>query len=167
MTAIIHVATAVDVHGLASLQYLSHTTAFAKFASPEWVKSRSLAAYEKLWTDFFDGIQSQSNVSRAWKAEEGGAVIGMVKISRATAVEAHLASMHVHPEHHRRGIGSRLMDEAVRYMKDCGFEVASLGVIQANEAARAMYEKRGWTVHELHPTGIEGVPIAVYHLALK
>jgi ribosomal protein S18 acetylase RimI-like enzyme len=167
MTLNIHVASRVDIEGLAKLQYLSHTTAFAAFASPEWVKSRSLDAYKKQWTEFFDSTQLPGNVSRAWKAEEDGEVIGMVKISPANKTEAHLASMHVHPAHHRRGIGSRLMDEAVRYMKDAGFEIASLGVIQANEAARAMYERRGWTVHELHPTGIEGVPIAVYRLSLK
>ena len=167
MAANILVASRSDVDGLANLQYLSHTTALAEFASPEWVKSRSLDAYKKQWTGFFDTTQLPGNISRAWKAEEDDAVIGMVKISPASAVEAHLASMHVHPAHHRRGIGSRLMDEAVRYMKDAGFEIASLGVIQANTAARSMYEQRGWIVHELHPNGIEGVPIAIYRMSLK
>jgi ribosomal protein S18 acetylase RimI-like enzyme len=167
MTVNILVGSRCDVDRLAKLQYLSHTTAFAVFASPEWVKSRSLEAYKKQWTEFFDHALSPGDVSRAWKAEEDGAIIGMVKISRASDVEAHLASMHVHPAHHRRGIGSRLMDEAVRYMRDAGFEIASLGVIQDNLAARSMYELRGWSVHELHPTGIEGVPIAIYRLSLK
>jgi ribosomal protein S18 acetylase RimI-like enzyme len=167
MTVKILVASQSDAHTLAELQYLSHTTAFAKFASPEWVSSRSLLAYEKQWDEFFSDTQSTDNVSRAWKAEDKGAVVGMVKISPANAAEAHLASMHVHPEHHRRGIGSLLMDGAVKYMKEAGFEIASLGVIQGNTAARSMYEQRGWTVHELQDTGIEGVPIAIYRLPLK
>jgi ribosomal protein S18 acetylase RimI-like enzyme len=165
----IEIAGPADASQLAALHYLSHTTAFAEFASPEWVAGRRLPEYQDRWRSLLAG-PADGKRARTWKATEpeaGNDVIGMVRISEMSEEEAQLTSMHVHPGYQRRGIGSLLMDAAVDHMRELGFSTAILGVIQANKAARAMYERRGWKVDELRPNGIEGVPTSVYRISLK
>lgn len=162
----IEIAGVSDVPQLGALHYLSHTTSFAVFASPEWVASRQLENYVTQWTDFLSDSGGDSR-TRAWKAVDGESIVGMVRVSTMCATEAQLTSMHVHPDWHRRGIGGLLMNTAVSFMRDAGFETATLGVIQANTAARTLYERGGWQVAELRSTGVEGVPAAVYKLSLK
>lgn len=155
-----------DAESMAELHFLSHTVSFANFASPEWVKSRERDDYLKQWNTFLQDAQSDDR-SQAWKVSANNAVVGMVKVSPVSDTEAHLSSMHVHPDFHRQGIGSLLMNAASSFIRETGFSKATLGVIQANMAARAIYERNGWKVKELHETGTEGVPIAVYCLGVK
>lgn len=159
-------AGASDAPELGALHYLSHTTSFAEFASPEWVASRRLENYVTQWADFLFGTGGDAR-ARAWKAVDGETIVGMVRVSAMSATEAQLTSMHVHPDWHRRGIGGLLMNTAMSFMRDTGFETAILGVIQANIAARTLYERGGWQVAELRSTGVEGVPAAIYRLSLK
>lgn len=168
----IEIAGPGDAPQLAALHFLSHKTAFAQFADPDWVANLKLADYERRWQDSFPVSTGDATPprSRTWKAtspETGDEVIGMVRVAEMSEHEAQLMSMHVHPDHHRRGIGSLLMDRAMSFIHEAGFHKAQLGVIQANVAARALYEQRGWEVDELHDKGTEGVPIAVYRLSPK
>lgn len=168
MSIEIDVAGTTDAPELAALHYLSHTTSFAQFASPAWVKSRRLDDYLRQWQEFLSGAVTGPG-AQAWKAtiDGDGVLAGMVRVSAVSERVAQLSSMHVHPDRHRRGIGALLMDAAVSFMRDAGFETATLGVIQANTAARTLYERGGWQVSELRPTGVEGVPVAVYSLSLS
>ena len=166
MTFIVEVAGRGDADVLADLHYLSHRVSFAAFASDKWLQSRDVAQYRQQWRDFLISAESDPR-SRAWKVTgEDGDVVGTVRIQRKSDTEAQLNNMHVHPGYHRRGIGKLLMSAAVSFMQDVGFESATLGVIQANRDARAFYERHGWEVDELLPTGVEGVPIAIYRLLL-
>lgn len=166
MSVEVAIAGPVDAEALAELHFLSHTTSFAAFASAEWVQSRRLENYRKQWQEFLETAALEDSRARAWKVVDGGSVAGMVKVQPSTDTEAQLNSMHVHPGRHRQGIGTMLMDAAVAFMREMGYRTATLGVIQANTAARAMYERSGWQVAELRPTGVEGVPVAVYRIRL-
>ena len=155
----IEIATAADADGLAALHHLSHTKSFAAFASPAWVASRKLADYQSQWREFF---ARNTPGARAWIARAEGRVAGMVKIAPEKEPGlAQLSSMHVHPDVQGQGVGQALMKVAEGFIKEAGYERAILGVIQANQRARRLYERAGWTVLELHPVGVEGVPIAV------
>ena len=149
---------AEDAPALAELHYLSHTTSFAAFASPEWVASRRLDDYRRQWSDFF---ARQAPGSRAWAVRIEGRLAGMVKVAPEPEPGlAQLTSMHVHPDFQGRGIGRALLETAVEFMKGAGYQRAILGVIQANDKARGLYESGGWQVLERREKGIEGVPIA-------
>jgi ribosomal protein S18 acetylase RimI-like enzyme len=73
-------------------------------------------------------------------AEADGAIVGFVATS-GRLVE----HLYVVPAHHRRGVGSALLDEVKRRIPS-GFE---LWVFQQNEPARRFYEKHGLRVVEL------------------
>lgn len=166
MSIQIDIASPEDAEALGDLHYLSHIVSFAPFVSAEWLRSRDVESYRKKWRDFMALAETDAR-SRAWKVTDTrGEVVGIVNIQQASEIEAQLNNMHVHPDHHRRGIGTLLMEAAVSFMQEVGYSEATLGVIQANTPARNFYERHGWEVDELLPNGVEGVPIAICRLHL-
>lgn len=60
---------------------------------------------------------------------------------------AELLELHVHPDFHKRGIGTRLVREAVRQARDAGFSALYLETDESNGPARRTYEKGGFKEH--------------------
>jgi ribosomal-protein-alanine N-acetyltransferase len=76
--------------------------------------------------------------------------------------EAHITTLAVHPQSRRRGIGTRLVRAALAEAHRRGAVRATLEVRERNQAARALYEKRGFTAVALlrayyADTGEDGV----------
>jgi putative acetyltransferase len=84
-------------------------------------------------------------------AEEDGRVVGFVAMVHGDSDHAAtdggdiVAHLYVHPDRHRRGIGSALLDEAKRRLP-AGFR---LWVFQQNDGARRFYERHGLAVIRL------------------
>lgn len=77
---------------------------------------------------------------------EGG-VVGFVDLSPSGPGEVELAALYVLPEHHGRGIGTRLLEGGLARFPDA--ERCVLGVVAENAGARRFYEARGfWVVGE-------------------
>jgi GNAT superfamily N-acetyltransferase len=74
---------------------------------------------------------------RVTVAERGGEVLGFVALYEADAFVHHL---YVAPRWHGRGVGRRLLAEAVEQAGGA----ASLKVMAANAGARAFYARLGW-----------------------
>jgi GNAT superfamily N-acetyltransferase len=55
-----------------------------------------------------------------------------------------VAALYVDPDRHRAGIGSHLMADARRNLRECGHESALLWVLDGNARAREFYEREGW-----------------------
>lgn len=60
--------------------------------------------------------------------------------------EAHLLNLAVDPVHQKRGIGKKMLEAILSDCKQKGAESMFLEVRPTNEAARALYEKRGFKV---------------------
>jgi len=56
-----------------------------------------------------------------------------------------LHALHVVPAEWGHGIGSALHDGALDVLAGAGYDTAWLWVLAANDRARRMYERRGWT----------------------
>lgn len=92
--------------------------------------------------------ESQIEKLQTFIWREGEADLGMV---RGTAHESnpeagHLISMWVAPEARLRGIGTALVDEVIEWAIRRGFRRLVLDVGEANVAARALYENRGFVL---------------------
>ncbi len=156
----IELASPADADAAAALHHLSHTQSFAAFASPEWVASRRAEDYRSQWRAALGATDPKSG---AWVARAEGQVVGVVRVTpMAESGLAQLISMHVHPDFQGRGIGRALMQSAEDFIKERGYQRAILGVIQANNRALRLYESSGWAILEEHPTGVEGMPVAIY-----
>lgn len=78
-----------------------------------------------------------------WVARQGGEDVGLVAV-RAEEGTAHLLSMWVAPEARGSGIGSRLVDEVVAWARAEGLDQVGLWAVDANQAARSLYERKGF-----------------------
>ncbi len=160
MSYTIETANIADAARMATLHYLSHTTSFAAFATPEFVATRKIENYVVQWADF---LSAQQPGARGWVARIGADVVGMVRIQPMPERGlAQLAAMHVHPDYQGQGIGRALMTTAEAFIKASGYRHCILGVVEANPRARRLYEGMGWKSIERHPKGVEGVPYCVY-----
>jgi ribosomal-protein-alanine N-acetyltransferase len=77
---------------------------------------------------------------RVWVAREGGALAGFL-VARRELDELHVLLTGVAPASRRRGIGSRLLDEAVA--RERGLSLVHLEVRASNLGAQAFYRARG------------------------
>lgn len=80
----------------------------------------------------------------------------------ATFPGGELAALHVLPSSWGQGAGSRLHNAALGLLAESGHEIAWLWVISANNRARRMYERRGWTLHGDVAQQYLGVPEVRY-----
>ena len=60
---------------------------------------------------------------------------------------AELHELHVHPDYHGQGLGTRLVRSAVGQARDDGFGVMYVITEDVNAPARAVYEKNGFREH--------------------
>ena len=81
-------------------------------------------------------------------AREG--VVGYAGAS-VGAGEAHVLTVAVHPDHRRRGIARRLLDELVDAVAAQGAEAVTLEVREHNHAARSLYRARGFEESGVRP----------------
>lgn len=154
------VATTADIDQMAALHFLSHTVSFKPFASAEFVATRRIESYVAIYREFLGNPDPEA---RAWVARHAGRVIGIVGVYPMAEVGlAQLGGMHVHPDHQGRGVGRALMGAAEEFIRSAGYRRCVLGVVLANSRARRLYEGLGWSKAEEHPSGVEGVPYAVY-----
>lgn len=76
-------------------------------------------------------------------AEEEGTVCGLI-VFRTMADEAEILNLAVASARRRRGIGSRLMEDALAACKTAGVKRIFLEVRDSNEAARSFYLRIGF-----------------------
>jgi len=89
-------------------------------------------------------------VSRGWVAEVDGRIAAML-VLWFIVDEAHIATIAVHPDFRRQGIGERILLHALRAAQAEGARRAFLEVRAGNSAAQAMYKKYGFEVAGVRP----------------
>ncbi|NOY99119.1 MAG: ribosomal protein S18-alanine N-acetyltransferase [Chloroflexi bacterium] len=81
--------------------------------------------------------------TRAWVAEAGAEVIGML-VLWIIVDEAHIATVAVHPQYRRRGVSEALVRTALQEAANEGAVTALLEVRAGNIAAQNLYRKIGF-----------------------
>jgi ribosomal-protein-alanine N-acetyltransferase len=89
-------------------------------------------------------------VSRGWVAEVDGIIAAML-VLWFIIDEAHIATIAVHPDFRRQGIGEKILLHALKGVQDEGARRAFLEVRAGNQAAQAMYKKYGFEVTGVRP----------------
>lgn len=110
-----------------------------------------------------DGFQDSPKF-KCWVAEEENGIVGMALVysrySTWVGPTLHLEDLIVTASSRGLGIGSRLLDEVVRYGHSIGVKRISWEVLDWNEPAIRFYEERGakilrdWDVVHLDEKGI-------------
>ena len=88
---------------------------------------------------------------RCWIAEQGGQVVGSVFVVRRSARIAQLRLLYVEPAARGQGLGARLVDECIRFARDKGYRTLRLWTQSHLDAARHVYESRGFELQKSEP----------------
>ena len=93
---------------------------------------------------------TENPVSRGWVAEMDGRIAAML-VLWFIIDEAHIATIAVHPDYRRQGIGEKVLLHALLAVHDEGARRVFLEVRAGNAAAQAMYKKYGFVADGIRP----------------
>jgi ribosomal-protein-alanine N-acetyltransferase len=93
---------------------------------------------------------TENPVARGWVAEVDGQIAGML-VLWFIVDEAHIATIAVHPDFRRQGIGEQILLAALQAVHKEGARRVFLEVRAGNAAAQAMYKKYGFEFAGVRP----------------
>jgi DNA-binding MarR family transcriptional regulator/N-acetylglutamate synthase-like GNAT family acetyltransferase len=123
-----------------------------------WIVHRQGIVYAEEWgyNEEFEALSAKivaafvqhlrPSKERCWIAEKDGEIVGSVFVVQKSHTVAQLRLLFVEPSARGLGIGSRLIDECVRFAKQAGYRKITLWTQSELAAARSLYKKAGFTL---------------------
>ncbi len=86
--------------------------------------------------------------SRLWVAEVDGEFAGCIGVAAKGGASAQVRCFLVAPKHSGRGLGKRLLNEALSYCRERGFTRVYLWTVRGLDAAAHLYRQAGFAMVE-------------------
>jgi DNA-binding MarR family transcriptional regulator/GNAT superfamily N-acetyltransferase len=146
-----------------------------------WIVHRQGAIYAEEWgyNEEFEALTAEIVAAfvrhlrpakeRCWIAEKDGQIVGSVFLVRKSNTVARLRLLFVEPSARGHGIGSRLIDECVRFARQAGYRKIMLWTQSELQAARRLYKRAGFRLagKQAHDSfGRKGLVAETWTLAL-
>jgi GNAT superfamily N-acetyltransferase len=112
-----------------------------------WEDYRFDAEFESYVAEYMAKfVRERTERERIWIVESHGEVLGCIAVVKNTDEEAWLRWFLVHPKARGKGIGKRLLDEALAFARSVGYSSIYLLTVSILEDAARLYLKAGFRV---------------------
>jgi GNAT superfamily N-acetyltransferase len=104
---------------------------------------------------------------RCWIAEIDGENVGCIFLAKESATVARIRLLLVDPKARGLGLGTRLVDECIRFARRAGYKEITLWTHRGLTAARHIYQKAGFKLVRSERHQNWGPPVVSEHWHLE
>lgn len=153
-----------DASAIALLHVTSWREAYDGMIPSGILENVDMADRTARWKSYLDVDGSPTYLARADSEAAGFIRAGPVKEPLAEGADGHIFALYILKRFHRRGIGRRLIGLAARDWLNQGGKALSVGVLTANQPARAFYEALGarFVRPDVYPWHGHNLPETIY-----
>lgn len=147
----VRVAEQKDIPSLARIHVETWQCAYKGQVPDEYLNSLSVTTRTQKWREIVD---KQEEGTQTFVAEVDNQVVGFCFVGYCRDEDqgkdtGELWSIYIDAKFMIMGVGSSLMNEAIKFFKSNGYKKATLWVLDTNAKSRKWYENRGWKVEGL------------------
>jgi RimJ/RimL family protein N-acetyltransferase len=145
MDTVIRDATAADAAAIAGIHVRAWQSAYRGMVDDMLLDGLSVAERTSDWTVRLRSTRSQGAIPFTLVGERDGEPLGFCNVARLDEdAQATIGALYVEPEHLRTGLGGSLLQAALDRLYGAGTDDVVLWVLEANDSARAFYERFGF-----------------------
>jgi GNAT superfamily N-acetyltransferase len=149
-----------DLGAVTAMQGIEYGEQYAMDITFEADVARGMGAFGR-------AIAEDPESGRMWIAEDGGQMVGSIAVTDEGDGLARLRWFLVRRSARGQGLGRRLLDEAMAYIRERGFERVELETFSELTTAARMYLDAGFEVVDATPRLQWGREIELRHYELK
>jgi ribosomal protein S18 acetylase RimI-like enzyme len=94
-----------------------------------------------------------------WISEHNGTIIGFLLLMHRPGNAAQLRYFLIEPEYRGIGLGKKLLDMYMEFYRSCGYSSTYLWTTHEQDAAAALYKRRGFILTDEKDSSAFGKPL--------
>ncbi len=142
-TLIVRLARIEDAPAIAKIHIKTWQCAYRGQIPDDFLDQLSVEKRTQVWQE---RLADENSKIKTLVAEREGVIIGFCSIGPNREIDGigELMALYVDQDFFGQGVGSALNEAGLKYLKDHGFNKATLWVLETNDPAKKFYEKQGW-----------------------